>query len=215
MGKLSTVSAVGTFFRHGSNVAIAVYGGAIAGALVAWHAPAHDWAWALAGVACFPFIEYLMHRFLLHGPPSSNPWVLKIQRRAHYDHHVEPNRLELLFSPLWFVLLAGPVFGAIDFALLRAPGATLGLLFGQFAAYLVYEWVHYRAHVPLTPLTPWGRWLKKMHLWHHYRNEHYWYGVTSPLIDVLVGTMRPVEDVAASATTRHLHGGPQPAEGNN
>jgi 4-hydroxysphinganine ceramide fatty acyl 2-hydroxylase len=50
--------------------------------------------------------EYGMHRFAFHAPPLSWPPARKLQRRLHYDHHVEPNRLDLLFLPLWFLYVA-------------------------------------------------------------------------------------------------------------
>ena len=47
-----------------------------------------------------------------------------------------------------------------------------------------YEWVHYVAHVPFRPLTPVGRYMKKYHLWHHFKNERRWFGVTNPALVV-------------------------------
>ena len=58
----------------------------------------------LLGALLFYLSEYGMHRFAFHAPPLSWPPARKLQRRLHYDHHVEPNRLDLLFLPLWFLV---------------------------------------------------------------------------------------------------------------
>src|ERR1700730_9265610 len=57
----------------------------------------------LLGALLFYLSEYGMHRFAFHAPPLSCPPARKLQRRLHYDHHVEPNRLDLLFLPIWFL----------------------------------------------------------------------------------------------------------------
>ena len=63
-----------------------------------------------AGALLFYLSEYGMHRFAFHAAPLSWPPARKLQHRLHYDHHVEPNRLDLLFLPLWFLVanLASP-----------------------------------------------------------------------------------------------------------
>ena len=76
---------------------------------------------------------------------------------------------------------------------------------GAVLALLYYEWVHYVAHIPFVPRTPFGRWIKKYHLWHHFKNERLWFGVTNPAIDLVVRTYRRVEDAERSGSTRVLH----------
>jgi sterol desaturase/sphingolipid hydroxylase (fatty acid hydroxylase superfamily) len=155
----------------------------------------------------FPFYEYVFHRFVLHMRPSSVPALYALQRIVHYDHHEETQAIAHYFAPIWIsaplVLATGALYHLIDRG--QWP-ITLGLLWGNLAGFLFYEWVHYRAHEPLVPLTPWGRYMKKYHLWHHHKNETLWFGVTSPLIDRLAGTYRPVAEAPASPTTHHLHG---------
>ena len=57
----------------------------------------------VAGALMFYLSEYGMHRFAFHAPPLSWAPLRRLQHRLHYDHHVEPNRLDLLFLPLWFL----------------------------------------------------------------------------------------------------------------
>ncbi|WP_375377938.1 hypothetical protein [Paenibacillus sp. MZ04-78.2] len=38
------------------------------------------------------------------------------------------------------------------------------------------------------------------------KSEHYWYGVTNPLFDVMLGTFRDEQQVEKSETARNLEG---------
>ena len=157
------------FWRHGSNAALMIGALAICAYAGLGNAPLSPLA-ILAGAVLFYLTEYTTHRFLFHAPPSSRGWLLKLQRRLHYDHHVEPGRLDLLFLPLWYVAPNLAIIGLAAWAVL-GDGAL---------ALLHYEWVHYVAHIPYQPRTRFGRWMKRYHLWHHFKNEHFWFGVSNP-----------------------------------
>ncbi len=194
------------FWRHGSNVLLAL----AAVALIASFAtralafvPLSLLAVAL-GAAVFFASEYTTHRFLLHAPPSRRPFVRRLQHRLHYDHHLDPAKLELLFLPPWFVIPVAALTLAIYFALTRSWSTGAALLLGSVLGLLWYEWVHYVAHIPLVPATPFGRWIKKYHLWHHFKNERLWFGVTNPSMDLAWRTYARVDDVDRSGTTRVL-----------
>jgi hypothetical protein len=194
---------VARFLKHGSNALL------IAGiAALAFGALAGTFALAPLAVALgallFFLSEYGTHRFLLHAAPSGLPFVRRLQHRLHYDHHLEPERLDLLFLPPWFLIPALALFAAAYWAISRSPSLTAALVFGNLLGLLYYEWVHYVAHVPLRPVTPYGRWIKKYHLWHHFKSERLWFGVTNPLPDVLARTYRPVAEVERSPHTRAL-----------
>jgi 4-hydroxysphinganine ceramide fatty acyl 2-hydroxylase len=85
-----------TFLRHGSVAALLV-GAAIEAVafLLGWIA--FSPVLVLLGALMFYLSEYGMHRFAFHAPPLSWPVARKLQHRLHYDHHVEPNRLDLLY----------------------------------------------------------------------------------------------------------------------
>jgi 4-hydroxysphinganine ceramide fatty acyl 2-hydroxylase len=194
------------FWRHGSNTVLLL--GAIA--IVALFAtrvfvftPVLLAAVAI-GALVFFVSEYTTHRFMLHAKPSANAFVLRLQRRLHYDHHVEPARLDLLFLPLWFAIPVAALTLAIYFAATRNWTTSAALLLGSLCGLLWYEWVHYVAHIPLVPKTPFGRWIKKYHLWHHFKNEQMWFGVTNPSMDFFGRTYARVEDVDRSGSTRVL-----------
>jgi 4-hydroxysphinganine ceramide fatty acyl 2-hydroxylase len=124
----------------------------------------------------------------------------RLQHRLHYDHHVEPDRLDLLFLPLWF-LVANLAIAAALVALVLGPTATVSTMLGVTAAILhyewthyVYEWTHYVAHTPIRPLTPLGRWIKQRQLRHHYISEKLWFGVSNPSLDLVFGAFRRPAD---------------------
>jgi 4-hydroxysphinganine ceramide fatty acyl 2-hydroxylase len=163
-----------------------------------------SWLSVVIGVCVYTISEYLTHRFVFHMKPPKHPLLLRFMKRIHYDHHVDPNNLHLLFLPIWYslpnIIVASIVFyfisGQLDYTLSFAAGVSGFLLF--------YEWKHYLAHRPMVPKTPWGRAMKKTHLWHHFKNENFWYGVTNPAMDLLLGTYKNEKDVPRSQTAKDL-----------
>jgi 4-hydroxysphinganine ceramide fatty acyl 2-hydroxylase len=158
----------------------------------------------LLGALLFYLSEYGMHRFAFHAPPLSWPLLRKLQHRLHYDHHVEPNRLDLLFLPLWF-LVPNLAVAAGLFALIFGVEASASALFGMMLAILHYEWVHYVAHCPDQPRTRLGRWIKQYHLRHHFVSEKHWFGVSNPSLDGVFGTFHGPSAAEKSTTTRNLY----------
>ena len=191
------------FFGHGATAVLALV---VAGLFIAWAfgAIALWWPEVALGAILFYLSEYAMHRFAFHAPPAGFAFVRKLQHRLHYDHHVEPNRLDLLFLPLWF-LAPNLALTAAFITLVIGPQALAPVMLGIMLAILHYEWVHYVAHIPHRPLTPVGRWMKQYHLRHHFLSEKTWFGVSNPSLDVVFGTYRRPAKVQKSATTRKLY----------
>ena len=192
---------IAAFFRHGSNSILVLAAVAAIAAFVLGAVP-FSLAGVLIGAAVFFVTEYTTHRFMFHAKPSTIPFVLKLQHRLHYDHHIDPPKIELLFLPWWFVIPTVLVYYGIFLAIVRNPALAFALAFGSLCALLYYEWVHYVAHIPFNPVTPFGRYVKKYHLWHHFKNEHFWYGVTNPSMDFAGATYRDVESVERSTSVR-------------
>jgi len=191
-----------TFFRHGSNLWLALGLIVLALGFGARLLPFSPW-FVLIGALAFYGSEYGFHRFAFHAKPSRLAFVRKLQHRLHYDHHNEPSRLDLLFLPIWF-LAPNFVVTALIFAALFGGSVVASALFGVTLAIFHYEWVHYVAHIPHQPRTALGRWLKAYHLRHHFISEHYWFGVSNPSMDWLIGTFKAPKDVERSGTTRTL-----------
>jgi len=192
-----------TFLRHGSNSLIVAAMAVIVVSAALGASNLSPLAVAI-GVALFFLTEYNTHRFILHARPAKSAFVLRLQKRLHYDHHVDPARLDLLFLPWWALAPILLVFGLAYLAITRSPSVTWSLVLGNLIGLTYYEWVHYVAHIPYRPRTPFGRWMKKYHLWHHFKNERLWFGVTNPTMDFLSRTYAPVQGVEKSESTKVL-----------
>ena len=142
------------FLRHGSVAALLA---GVAAEVLAWllGAVALQPVMIVLGALLFYLSEYGMHRFAFHAPPLSWPPARRLQHRLHYDHHVEPSQLDLLFLPIWF-LVPNLAVAAGLFALVFGMQAAAPALLGMMLAILHYEWVHYVAHIPYQPRTQWA-----------------------------------------------------------
>ena len=192
------------FLRHGSNVWL-VLGLVALAAGFAFRIFPFSLLWAVIGALSFYVSEYSYHRFGFHAEPSRFAFVRRLQHRLHYDHHAEPDRLDLLFLPVWFLI---PNLGltALGFALLFGWSVVASVMCGTTLAILHYEWVHYIAHIPYQPRTRFGRWIKQYHLRHHFISEKLWFGVSNPSMDFVGRTWKTARDVKRSSTTRRLFG---------
>ena len=102
-----------------------------------------------------------------------------------------------------------PVIAAI--ALLAFPRTALGLTFAVTLTALgcAYEWTHYLIHSDHRPRTAVYRAVWRNHRLHHYKNENYWFTVTTArTADRLFGTCPDPADVPASPTAKDLLGSP-------
>jgi Fatty acid hydroxylase superfamily len=202
--------AVREFVRHPSPWMI---GAALLGSLAArilvggWQLA--DALVLLAMVAAFPFFEWMVHVFVLHWRPRRLGWLTidPLLARKHREHHGDPRDVPLIFIP-WAVLLwALPV--AVAIAVFAFPRLGLGLTYLVFLTVLAlsYEWCHYLIHSDYKPKSKPYRSVWMNHRRHHYRNEHYWFTVTtSGTADRVLGTNPEPGSVAASPTAKNLHG---------
>jgi hypothetical protein len=133
--------------------------------------------WAFVGFVVFLPQEHLTHVHILHFKPPRNKRRFRFLYRAHYGHHEFPKRLDLMWIPVWLTLPLLIINLAIFAPIIRDTGNTLAFVCGLFSGYLIFEWCHLLCHVPLR--LRWGplAMMRKRHLWHHYRNEHYWFSV--------------------------------------
>lgn len=203
-----SLSAAATeFARHASPRAIAVISvGAVGGRL--WMG---GWTWAdlavCAGIlAVEPFIEWMLHVFLLHLRPHTvlGRRVDPIFARRHRLHHRDPRNIPLVFVPL--PVLAGLVAILAAVSWFAFPTRQLSLTaFAAMTSFLFgYEWVHFLIHSPYVPRTRLFRAVWRAHILHHYKNEKFWFGVTNPIADHLLRTFPARSAVQTSATARTL-----------
>ncbi|WP_102261936.1 sterol desaturase family protein [Mesobacillus jeotgali] len=158
----------------------------------------------ITGMVTFALSEYFTHRFFFHIKAPKNPLLLRFMKRIHYDHHADPNNLKLLFLPLWYSLPGFFVLSYLFYLTFNSINLTIAFGTGLMTMLLVYEWKHYVAHRPIKPKTKFGRWVKKVHILHHYKNENYWYGVSTPFADFLFGTFKDEKNVETSRTAKAL-----------
>jgi Fatty acid hydroxylase superfamily len=194
--------------------------GAVAVAL-ALRVPQGDWSWRdlvmVAGlVAVTPFVEWTIHVYLLH----SRPFPVLGRRvdipsaREHRAHHKAPSVLGGVLIPVYGVLTFLPMIALTNWVLSfpihfvlggpRLAYATTGVLV-SFTILAAYEWTHFLIH---TPYHPRGRYFKDIwrnHRLHHFKNERFWFGVTSTVGDRVIGTLPDQRSVERSATARSLH----------
>jgi hypothetical protein len=201
--------ALPVFLAHGSpRVLLAALGLALAARVAVGGFSAADLAPPALLLAVWPLQEWAIHVLVLHWRPRRlGPWTLDFRvPREHRAHHADPSDLALVFIPFHSFAYTLPLLAGLCLAL--AP--TLALALTSLAAYLVlalhYEWIHFLVHTRVWPRSaPYQR-LWRNHRLHHFKNEHYWFGVTRRGGDLLLRTAPDPRDVATSATARLLHG---------
>lgn len=157
----------------------------------------HPWfavGFYTAGCFTWTLVEYLFHRYVLHGrfPPGKGLIRKFLNERLdplHWDHHKRPfdgshisGELKDIL-PLFFI--AAPI--SFLFPLYSAPMMLAGVVQG----YVAEEWLHYALHFSKSRL-PLFRGIKKYHLYHHSpRGIDQGYGITTPLWDRVFDTRFP------------------------
>ncbi len=179
-----------------------------------------DLAAVTIAFAVYPFGEWAIHVYLLHMGQREirGHRIEAAPARAHREHHEAPNDLSMiLLTPLEaaaLLLLAVPVTVgglALLAGLLAGPvplGVVVSAALAEYVAILVYEWTHYLIHTAYRPRTRYFRSVWRSHRLHHFKNEHYWHGITQNLSDRVLGTFPDQRDVPRSKTARTLDPGP-------
>jgi hypothetical protein len=162
----------------------------------------------LVMIALFPLFEWIIHVFILHWRPKHLGRLIidPLLAREHRAHHMDPRNIPLIFLPLKALLWVLPL--TLDVALLAFPRLVIGLTYLVFisALGLCYEWSHYLIQGDYKPKTRVYRAIWRNHRNHHYKNEHYWFTVTSSgTADRVLGTYPDLATVATSPTAKNLH----------
>jgi len=163
----------------------------------------------LVMLTLFPFLEWMIHVFILHWRPKrlGRLTIDPLLSREHRAHHVDPRSVPSIFIP-WKSLLSWVLPLTVAVALLAFPRLGMGLTYLVLIAAmgLVYEWTHYLIHSDYKPKTSVYRAIWRNHRNHHYKNEHYWFTVTSAgTADCVLGTYPAPAAVATSPTAKNLH----------
>jgi hypothetical protein len=182
-----------------------------------------SWRDAVAVVAMlivYPFGEWAIHVYVLHMPSFriAGRRIESPAARNHREHHMEPNNLGLLLLepkelagllllsvPLTVAtgaVLVSVLFGAVPF------GALVSAALAGCCMVFVYEWTHFLIHTSHRPRSRLFRSISRNHRLHHFKNEHYWHGITNTVSDRVLGTNPDQRSVPRSETARTLDPGP-------
>lgn len=211
------------YFQYPAIIAYLALAAAAAGLYAARPAPLAPTLIALAAASLiYPLVWYLLHRWVLHSK-----WMWKSRllsptwKRIHYDHHQDPNHLEVLFGALHTTLptiALGVIPIGYAIGLPWGREAAVGAAAAAFATGLVttcfYEFVHCIQHLAYKPKKKWLAEMKRRHMAHHFHDETGNFGITSFLWDRLFGTFydKASDRPEKSATVFNLGYTPEVAE---
>lgn len=139
----------------------------------------------VSGVFFWSFFEYIAHRFIFHWV-GDNPRLQRVAYILHGNHHHYPRDKQRLFMPP----VPSLIISSLIFSLMYlAMGTNVFMFFPGFMfGYLLYGSMHYAIHA-WNPPFKWMKPLWRNHHLHHYKNEHFGFGVSSTLWDWVFGTM--------------------------
>ena len=179
-----------------------------------------QWSWrdallVIGVIAAQPFVEWIIHRYLLHLPPFRlfGREIELYGAVQHRHHHELPSDLDRV--------LLGPIEAVSFLAQIAAANALViwgyvAVVGGHFVplwltatglcymGLLRYEWSHFLIHTPYVPKTRWYRTIWRNHRLHHYKHEGYWMGVSSNFGDRVLGTNPDQRTIERSPTARTL-----------
>ena len=153
--------------------------------------------WMTGGIALWSLLEYVLHRFVLHGVAPFSDW--------HGQHHARPHAL--IGSPILLSLSLFAVLGALPAWLLLGGWPALALTLGLLISYLGYGLMHHTTHHNTPPWIRQNPWVAQRRICHAMHHAAYHirargesctpchYGVSSGFWDVVFGSnalMRPV-----------------------
>jgi len=142
-------------------------------------------ALAAGGYAFWTLTEYWLHRVVFHFEPDHGIGA-RLHWMIHGVHHDHPNDpLRLVMPPAASVPLA--VLFALVFWLVLGNDLWMPFTGGFLAGYLIYDELHYHLH-HRAPTTRLGRWLRELHMRHHFQDDERGFGISAPYWDRVFGT---------------------------
>jgi hypothetical protein len=175
-----------------------------------------DAAVAIGLVAAHPFAEWAIHVYLLHLKPFQfrGRQVELISAKEHRWHHRHPYDLfTVLLGAKDVVALFVTVIPLVSLILCGLialagggwhPQAILTAMVVGGLLVFAYEWTHFLIHTAYRPKTRLYRSVWRTHRLHHFKNEHFWHGITSTIADRVLRTNPEARSVERSATARTL-----------
>lgn len=145
------------------------------------------------GFVLWTLVEYLLHRYAFHFKATSK-FSERVVYLAHGNHHDAPqDATRLVMPPFPALLLATLLF--LGFRAVLGVQWVMPFFSGFLVGYLCYDYIHYSVH-HFMPKSSIGKFLKNHHMKHHFMTHGARWGVSTPLWDLVFGTME--EKVHAS-----------------
>ncbi|MDE7547450.1 sterol desaturase family protein [Acetobacter fabarum] len=143
----------------------------------------------LAVVFVYPVVWYLLHRYVLHGHLLyKNKWTAGLWKRIHFDHHQDPHLLDVLFgAPVTTLPTIAVITLPIGYLIGGVATAAAALSTG-IAITCIYEFFHCIQHLNYKPRSAWIQRMKARHVLHHFHDEDGNFGITSFVVDRILGS---------------------------
>lgn len=148
----------------------------------------------LGSIPLWTLIEYLFHRYVLHGRFPAHDGVIGkfLHDRLdplHWEHHARPFDGMHISGELRDFL---PVFAIVAPLTFLAPVYTAPvILAGIFQCYVIEEWIHHSVHF-YDFKNPYFRYIKRYHRYHHtVPGMEMGFGLTSGIWDLPFRTRYP------------------------
>jgi dihydroceramide fatty acyl 2-hydroxylase len=147
------------------------------------------------GYLLWTLFEYWLHRLFFHvrvvGPKTERLYFL-----IHGVHHEYPwDETRLVMPPGASLVLC--VLTYLTFRSLLGVEGMYGPFAGFVLGYVIYDETHWYVHA-YKPTSRLGRWLRREHFLHHFKDSSTRFGVSCPWLDYVFGT-RPKKSEALSA----------------
>jgi dihydroceramide fatty acyl 2-hydroxylase len=174
-----------------------LFGPVILAGLVLGFADGVGWSavWLFpGGYLLWTLTEYFIHRIVFHWDPD-HPIGARFHYIAHGVHHEHPNDpMRLVMPPSVSVPLAVVFVGAFYLILGNPDFYVFGA--GFLSGYLVYDMTHYFLHHHKMN-SRLGKYLRELHMRHHFQDAENWYGISAPYWDHVFGTAQKQGDERA------------------
>ncbi len=215
LDKMTLKELVVAYFQYPAIIAYLLLSVAAIGVYAAYPASlVQTLAAVIVSALVYPLAWYVIHRWVLHSR-----WMFKIPvlaatwKRIHYDHHQDPNHLEVLFGALHTTVPTIALTTApIGYGIGGVGGAAIAFATGLVTT-CFYEFCHCIQHLAYKPKSKWLAEMKKRHMAHHFHDENGNYGITTFFWDKLFGTFYDrAERPEKSATVFNLGYTPEVAE---
>lgn len=151
------------------------------------------------GYLFWTLFEYWLHRLFFHLPVVG-PKTQRIYFYVHGVHHDYPwDEGRLVIPPGASLFLCAAIF--LTFRWLLGASGMYGPFAGFVFGYVLYDTIHWYVHAH-APKNRFGRWLRREHMVHHFKEPTSRFGVSCPWLDYVFGTRgRPHSRSAEDASS--------------